>query len=371
MFKTSLQIGRLRGVPIRLHFTLALVIPYLGFEFARGVRSVAAQTEIPLAASSGVLLLWGFLLSVAIFASILVHEMSHVIVAQMAGGHVRSVTLMLLGGVAEIERMPPGGPEARMAIIGPLASIWLGLVSFLAFTWTEGAAPLVRLFLYYLAVTNLIIGAFNLLPAFPLDGGRVLRALLRNRFGQAKATAIAAGVSKVIAIAMLVAGLLLKDLVLSLIALFLFVAGDAEARDTIVREALRGMRVGDLALRKVPVLSWFDTVDEARMALARSGAPAIAVVGPDGSPTALTLLELSRACSSGSAGPATPLHRLAMRSCETVGEDDDIERALDVMNRTAREVLLVRGDDGPAGILRRDDIVRAVQLSTLFRRPSP
>ncbi len=370
MFKTALQIGRIWGVPIRLHFTLLLVIPYLGYELARGARSVAAQAEIPLTVGSEVLLLWGLLLSVSIFASILVHELSHVLVAQRSGGHVRSVTLMLLGGVSEIERMPAGGPEARMAIIGPLASIWLGLLAFLAFSWTEGAAPLVRLFLYYLAITNLIIGAFNLLPAFPLDGGRVLRALLRNRLGQARATAIAAAISKLVAVAMLIFGLLLKDIVLSLIAFFLFVAGDAEARDTIVREALRGMRVGDLGLRKVPVLSSLDTVDEARMALARSGAPAIAVVDQEGAPTALTLHELSRACSTGAAGPATPLRLLPARACETIGEDDDIESALDVMNRSSGEVVLVRGEEGTTGILRRDDIARAVQLSALFRRAS-
>lgn len=368
MFKTALQIGHVRGVPLRLHFTLLLVVPYLAFELARGARAIAAQAEIPLVASSSLLLGWGFLLAIAIFASIFVHELAHVIVAQRAGGKVRAITLMLLGGVSEIEQMPGGGPEARMAIVGPLASIGLGLVGLVAFFVLGMATPLARLFLYYLAITNLVIGFFNLLPAFPLDGGRVLRALLRHKLGQVRATTVAATVSKVVAAAMLVFALLTKNLVLALIAFFLFVAGDAEARDTVIREALRGMRVGDLALRDVPVLTKEDTIEEARMALARSGAPAIAVVDGAGPPSTLTLLELVRACSSGKLDPATRLGFVPGRACGIVREDDDIGSALDAMNRSAGELVLVAGEQGPTGILRRDDIARAVQLSGLFRK---
>lgn len=368
MFKAALQVGRIRGVPLRLHFTLLLVLPYLAFELARGARAIAAQANIPIVASSALLFGWGLLLAVAIFASILVHELAHVVAAQRAGGSVRAVTLMLLGGVSEIERVPSGGPEARMAIVGPLASIGIGLAS-LGISFVLGmTAPLVRLFFHYLFVTNLVIGIFNLLPAFPLDGGRVLRAVLLRRFGQVRATRMAALASKIIAVMLLVFGLLTKNLLLAMIAFFLFVAGDAEARETIVREALRGIRVGDLSLRSVPVLSKSDTIEEARLALARSGAPAIAILDGAGKPSALTLFELVRACNSGHAEPATPLQLVPVRACEVVHEDDDVGHALDAMNRTAGELVLVAGAEGRAGILRRDDIARAVQLSGLFRK---
>lgn len=370
MFKTALQVGKVRGVPLRLHFTLLLVLPYLAFELSRGARLMAAHADIPLEAGAMALLAWGMLLAIAIFASIYVHELAHVIVAQRAGGKVRAVTLMLLGGVSEIEQMPSGNPEARMAIAGPLASIALGLVGLGAFFVTGTAAPLVRLFLYYLAVTNLIIGIFNLLPAFPLDGGRVLRAVLRNRLGQVRATTIAAGISKFVAAGLLIFSLLTKNLVLALIAFFLFVAGDAEAKETVIREALRGMRVSDLAKRAVPVLSKDDTVDEARLVLARTGAPAVAVLDGAGPPSLITVFELVRACSSGQLSPSTRLRVLTARACESVREDDDVGCALDRMNRSSGELLLVEGDDGPSGILRRDDIARAIELSGLFRKPA-
>lgn len=368
MFKTSLQIGRVRGVPVRLHFSLLLILPYLAFELARGARVVAAQAGVVLTQGSGLLFAWGLLLAISIFASIFVHELAHVIVAQRSGGKVRAITLMLLGGVSEIEQMPGGGPEAKMAIVGPLASIWLGLLGLLAFFFVGLEAPLFRLFLYYFAITNLIIGLFNLLPAFPLDGGRVLRALLRQRLGQVRATTIAAAVSKIMAVMLLVFALLTKNIVLALIALFLFVAGDAEAKDTVVREALRGLRVGDLARRDIPVLSKQDTIEEARLALARSGAPAIAVLDGAEPPSTLTVIELSRACAAGGFDASSRLGLIAARSCDTVEEDDDIGCALDAMNRSAGEIVLVRGENGPTGILRRDDIARAVQLSGLFRR---
>lgn len=368
MFKTALQVGKIRGVPLRLHFTLLLVLPYLAFELSRGARLMAAHVDIPLEASPTALWAWGLLLAVAIFVSIYIHELAHVVVAQQAGGKVRAVTLMLLGGVSEIEQMPPGHPEARMAIAGPLASIALGLLGLLVFFVTGTASPLVRLFLYYLSITNLIIGIFNLLPAFPLDGGRVLRAMLRNRLGQVRATTLASGISKFVAAGLLVFSLLTKNLVLALIAFFLFVSGDAEAKETVIREALRGIRVGDLATRDVPVLSKEDTVDEARLVLARSGAKAIAVLDGTGPPSLLTLFELVRACSSGQVGPESRLRVLTARACAIVREDDDVGCALERMNRGKGELVLVEGEDGPSGILGREDIARAIELSCMFRK---
>lgn len=368
MFKRALQIGRIRGVPLRLHYTLLLIIPYLAYELARGARAIAAQAGVPMASSSAVLFVWGLALSIAIFASIFLHELAHVVVAQRAGGKVHAITLMLLGGVSEIEEMPPGNPEAVMAAVGPLTSILLGVAGLGLFLLLGAVSPLVRLFVYYLSVTNVVIGLFNLLPAFPLDGGRVLRALLRRKLGQMRATTVSAAVSKVMAIALVVYGLFTQNFILALIAFFLFAAGDAEARETVIREALKGLRVGDLAPREVPVLSKDDTVDAARAAFARTSAPAMALEDGGAPPSALTLGELVRACRTGLAGPETTLRAVPVRRYPVVGEGDDVARVLEQMAQARTDLAVVTRDGGRASLLRREDIARAVEMSGLWRR---
>lgn len=368
MFKRALQIGRIRGVPLRLHYTLLLIVPYLAYELAHGARAIAAQADIPMTSSTAALFVWGLALSIAIFVSIFLHELAHVVVAQRAGGKVHAITLMLLGGVSEIEEMPPGNPEAVMAAVGPLTSIVLGIAGLGLFLLLGAASPLVRLFVYYLSVTNVVIGIFNLIPAFPLDGGRVLRALLRRRLGQVRATTVSAGVSKVMAIALVVYGLLARNFILALIAFFLFAAGDAEARETVIREALKGMRVGDLAAPDVPVLSMDDTVDSARLAFARTSAPAVALEDGEAKPSVLTLAELLRACRSGAAGPETRLRAVPVRSYPVVGEEEDVSRALEEMARARTDLAVVTRHGGRAGFVRREDIARAVEMSGLWRR---
>jgi Zn-dependent protease len=217
--RSSLRIGRLLGIDILVHWSFALLV----------VLVVAADsTGGPSAVGRG--LLW----VVAIFACVLVHELAHCVVAQRDGVVVDDILLLPIGGVSEMRSIPAvASEELAIAVAGPLASLALA-VAFAAGAAISGGhlwppALLVGPWLVRLAWLNLLLGAFNLLPALPMDGGRVLRAALTMREDRARATATAAKVARFLAVLMIVAGLAF-DVWLVLIGVFVLLAAGAEER---------------------------------------------------------------------------------------------------------------------------------------------
>jgi Zn-dependent protease len=268
----GIKIFSVGGVPIRLHWTFFLALPYIAFAMALRFTAFAAHAQ----ASAPTLVLppivWGLVLAVLLFVCVLLHELGHVATALAEGARVRGVTLMLLGGVSYIEGMPhTDRTEAKVAIVGPLVSFALAAGAYGLFVVGRTILPADAKFgLYYLAQINVAIGVFNLLPAFPLDGGRVLRSLLGGRFGLARGTTIAATVGKVFAAAMAVVGIVSGNLMLLLISLFLWVGAEAEARSATMREALAGMRVGDFASWRPATLPADASIADAANAMMQS-----------------------------------------------------------------------------------------------------
>jgi Zn-dependent protease len=208
---SSLKLATIRGIPVRLHITLLAVFALMLFRF--GWMGIPA----------GVLL----------FGSVLLHELGHSVVAQRYGIRIAGIELHLLGGMAMMTEMPrTPKQEILIAAAGPAVSFMLGL-SFLALSLLTGAsfdfvAPtLIDLFAYG-AIINLGMGIFNLVPALPMDGGRIFRAALQQRMGRLRATRIAASVSRVFGVLFIAVGLMFGQLSLALIGglLFLMVRGE-------------------------------------------------------------------------------------------------------------------------------------------------
>jgi len=196
------------GFPIRLHWTLPAATGLL----------LLIDTGLPEKMAMGILIL-------GIAISILLHEVAHAVMARKRGIHVDMILLTPLGGVAIGEGMAQDPPsEMRIAFAGPAVSLMLGSILL-------GASYLLHLehdIIGLLGIVNMAIGAFNLLPAFPLDGGRVLRALLARKLPLVSATRWAVGTSRAISLAMIASGLYFHQLWLGLIGLFLYFAGRAE-----------------------------------------------------------------------------------------------------------------------------------------------
>ncbi len=211
----SIRVARIFGIDIRLDWTFLLLVPLvaLGSDLSQFWNS----------------LLW----IVAVFSSVLVHELAHCFVARRRGAVVEDILLMPIGGLSQMQQVPQApADEAAIAVVGPLTSLALGLffgavgaVLVGARLWppTLFAGP----WFSRLAWLNLMLGAFNLLPALPMDGGRVLRAELARSHDRRSATRIAGGTARVIALAMAVVGVL-YDYWLVVIALFVWLGARSE-----------------------------------------------------------------------------------------------------------------------------------------------
>jgi Zn-dependent protease/CBS domain-containing protein len=243
--KTSIKIGSAWGIPIELHITFILLM-----------IAVFVVTYPDL---------YFFALTLFLFVFVVVHELSHSLVAKHYKIRVRKILLYPIGGVSEIEEIPENPRvEWRMAIAGPLSSIVIGLV-FLGVNYvvpTEMAGTLYGSLALDLAILNIFLGAFNLIPAFPMDGGRVFRALLAERMKFSDATRYAAIIGRFFGIGMVFVGLF-YNFVLSIIGVFIYIGASEEAEATVVSTSMAGIRVKDVMYPEAAVVKPETTLTEA------------------------------------------------------------------------------------------------------------
>lgn len=245
MFGSSYEINRIRGIPIRVHITLLLFLPLMAMYFGDRVG-------LPLLLSAGVMVLF--------FCSVALHELGHAIIAMREGCGVRQILLLPIGGIAELSHMPDRpAAEIKIAVAGPLVSLGIAIATgLLAAGFHLLGLPLLFEICAILSAVNTGLLLFNLLPSFPMDGGRVLRALLSRRLGRLEATRIAARIGQGMSGLFLVIGLLNVDLVLILISIFIFFAARAEYR-SVRWENVRRRHPG-IGAQNPPPLSHEDVV---------------------------------------------------------------------------------------------------------------
>jgi Zn-dependent protease/predicted transcriptional regulator len=246
---SSISLGRIAGIEIGFNWSLIIVFALIVWTLA---SAVFPNQNAGL--SDGTYLAMAVVAAVLFFVSILLHELGHALQAQREGMEIDGITLWLFGGVARFKGMfPSAGAELRIAIAGPAVSLALGFL-FVALARFMSLPESVDGVFAWLGITNLALLVFNLLPALPLDGGRVLRAILwgaRNDFGWA--TRIAAGIGRGFGFLFIAGGLALVIFLddysgawLAFMGWFLLGAASAEARYLAVRDALGGLRVRDL-----------------------------------------------------------------------------------------------------------------------------
>lgn len=230
MSAMSYQIARVWGIPIRLNLSLIILFFYLASRFGP---------------------ITGTLLGVGFLVSIVLHELGHSYAAIRKGCRVRQITLMVVGGAAQMERIPERPwDEFVMAIAGPLVSLALGCILIPIGHATSILPPLPGFgvnILLLLGSANIVLAVFNMIPAFPMDGGRILRAALTPRFGRLKATACAARLGQLVSIGFIVAAWNQspRNPLLVLVAVFVFFAAGQEYKQVRMQEAARhGRRPG-------------------------------------------------------------------------------------------------------------------------------
>lgn len=256
----SWKIGRLAGIDIYMHWTFLLLIAWIVFFYWLRASLVEA--------------LFAVVFVLTIFACVVLHELGHALMARRYGVPTRDITLLPIGGVARLQRIPEhpleelavavAGPAVNVVIAGVLAVLLAGFAGTDALRLTLlGQSPLSETFFQHLMWVNIFLVAFNVLPAFPMDGGRVLRALLATRMEYTKATNIAASVGQFMAILFAIAGILLPSILLLIIAFFVYMGAEAEARYVQMRSIVSGIPVRDAMMRRFRVLSAADPLGKA------------------------------------------------------------------------------------------------------------
>jgi len=259
--KWSYQIGSIRGIPIRLHLTFLVILVFFIYAFAVQDLKIEGYGIIigfgGMDSSTAVKYLFSITTAVLFFSTLLFHELSHSIVAQGYGMKIKSITLFIIGGVAQMEDIPKEPrKEARIAAAGPAFSLAIGIIAYAIYDFFGPVNPAMGAFgngtlimLGIIAFYNIILGIFNLIPAFPMDGGRILRALLATRMPYIDATMKAVAIGKGMAFMMGIFGLLtlaVGGLWFLLIAFFIYHGAAGEGEATAISVTLEGLKARDL-----------------------------------------------------------------------------------------------------------------------------
>ncbi|MFW5991862.1 MAG: site-2 protease family protein [Halanaerobiaceae bacterium] len=257
MFKSSITIGKIFDIPIRIHVSFLIILPFLAWAFGNNIKYITENSDINYSELVLNPHFLGLLLAIGLFTSVLLHELSHSLVAKSKGIPINSITLMLFGGVSSMEELTENpDDEARMAMAGPLLSIVLGIILILIYNYLSAAfIEDVKLLVLYLGQLHIFLAIFNLLPAFPSDGGRILRALLASRTSFLQATKIAVSVGKVFAFGFGLLGLISGNFMLIFIGFFLYIGASQEYQYNHIKSALAEMKVTDLMSRDVDTIT--------------------------------------------------------------------------------------------------------------------
>ncbi|MBM3924823.1 MAG: CBS domain-containing protein [SAR202 cluster bacterium] len=366
----TIVIGRIFGIDIKIHFSWVLIFILVAWSLA----NTEFKTDYP---DWGVNVRWGLgiLGSILLFSSVLFHELSHSILAMVRGHKVRGITLFILGGVSEIEEEAhKPGEEFWIAFVGPLSSFFLGGVFYLLAWQTEGVNDYVHALSAYLSFINLALGVFNLIPGYPMDGGRVLKAAVWRATGSvSRATRVASRSGMVVAFLMMAGGLGLafiwdswSGLWLVLIGWFLMSAASSTRRQEAVRAHLSGRRVRD-AMRSgypsaPPGISVQRLVDEY---MARGFERTYLVVLGD------TVHGLVSAADVALVPPeerhSKYVTEIMVRppNIAFVSPDDPLEAAMQKMSAGEFHQLPVLENGKPVGMVSRGDVMRVLELSSL------
>src|SRR3712207_4560619 len=240
----AFRIGRVAGIDLKVHWTFFLLLAFYAFAGYQGSGSLTNALVTAL-------------IIVALFVCVVMHEYGHSLVAQRLGIEIQDITVLPIGGVARLKSLPTRPwDEVKISVAGPLVNAVLAPI-FLGVGLLFGVVPRmpadlftgiesVGQFFFYLGYLNIVLAVFNLLPAFPLDGGRILRALLATRLGALRATDISSAVGKLFAAAFFLIGLLGGNFLLALVAVFIFFGATGEAQMVRQQEKTRGLRVSDV-----------------------------------------------------------------------------------------------------------------------------
>jgi Zn-dependent protease/CBS domain-containing protein len=352
----SLKVGQLAGTVIYVHVTFFVLLAWIGVSRGLEKGSVAAAAE-------------AVAFTTMLFACVVLHEFGHALMARRFGIHTRDIVLLPIGGVGRLERIPDvPSQEFLIALAGPAVSVGIAAALF-ALLQLQGSTPQLEAFATgdvpfaeRLMFINAGLAVFNLLPAFPMDGGRVLRALLATRLDYARATEIAARIGQGIATLFATVGVLMPNPVLVIIALFVWIGAAGEAGLAQIKRALRGRTVDTAMRTEFGVLVPDDVLGHAaEMAIRRAQSDFPVLVG--GRVVGLlTRHDLTRGLSVD--GADRTAGEVMHRTFETVDGSEPLDAVFGRLSQEPDKTLLVTDHGRLVGLVGLDEITNLLR----FRR---
>ncbi len=351
----SFPIGRIAGSEVRIHLTFFLLLLWIGIvHFQAG--GAAAATE-------------GIVFVIAVFACVVLHELGHAIAARRYGIKTPRITLLPIGGVAELERMPEKpSEEIFVALAGPLVNVIIAAVLVLFFRGQFDPDVLASMenptlgFAARLVAVNVVLVLFNLIPAFPMDGGRVLRALLAMRYPRVRATQIAGTIGQIAAFAFGFLGLVGGNPLLIFVAIFVYLAANAETQAIGLNDAARAVRIRDAMITSYEPLRPNSRLSDAADALLRTTQHEFPVLDGGGHLrgvlTRAALVEGLR-----EHGPDKPVIDLMERDIPSVRDTVWLTAAIDAMREgRAPAVAVTDAEDRMVGYVTFENISELMML---------
>lgn len=371
MLGNRLRIARLFGIPIYLDGSWLII-------FALVTYSLAVSYFPGLYPRWSAMTYWvvAFITSVLFFLSVLLHELAHSLVSLALGQRVRGITLFIFGGIAEIEEEPPRPLyEFLIAIVGPLTSMTIGVVSLFVgwvIFWLLWPVQPVHAVLRYIGIINVLLAVFNLLPGFPLDGGRIFRSLVWAFIGSyRRATQVATTVGEGLAWLFIIGGGILvfsghvfDGLWLAFIGWFILSAARGTLQAVEMRRALEPVPVRHLMRTTLPVVVPYLTLDVLADTILNTGQRAFLVRDPQQGPIGIiTLSDVQRVPAGQRADKRVKDVMTPFESVLTVKPDDSLWQALELMvKHDVHQVPVVDETGEILGVVRRNDILRFLQL---------
>ncbi len=364
--KWSLRLGKLAGIDVYVHATFVLLLAWVALMDYRATGSIEG-------AVSGVVLI------LTVFAIVVLHELGHALAARRYGIPTRDITLLPIGGVARLERMPrEPRQELAIALAGPAVNVvlatmlWLVLTTLgidpLAGEFASGSPLLAGIFMVRLFWVNVILALFNMIPAFPMDGGRVLRAILAMRRSHGEATEIAARIGKFFAVVFGLAGLFyLDNPFLVFIALFIWLGAAGEASAERQAVTLAGVPTAHVMITSFRTLLPHDRLSVAMDFLLSGFQQDFPVVNERGELLGvLTRAALVQALKT--KPPQTEVAEVMRRTFETASPHEPVEHALSRLRASELRALPVVDRGQLLGLLTMDNIGEWVMLQTAMSR---
>ena len=348
----SFQIATIAGIPVRIHVTFLLLVFYFAY-----VGQKTPEGALPWVA-----------FTLSLFTCVILHEFGHALTAKAFGIETRDITLYPIGGVAMFEgRMRPN-QELWIALAGPAVNVVIALLLGITIFFTRGtlAPPGDDLMdaglLYPVFIANVWLALFNLIPAFPMDGGRVLRALLGLATDEAKATAIAGTIGQIMAVILGFVGFLLPNYVLIFIAIFVYMGAGQEIAATATRSFLEGHRVREAMITAFETIASGETLQTAAEILLSGSQHDFPVMAGSEVVGILTRVDIARGLASD--GPSAYVAGYMRRDLVYAAPDMPLEEALELFGVPDAPPILVTTGDNLVGMLTQENLSEFIMLQS-------